>query len=113
MLANVTAGDGLIILLVAAILLILPIVGVVHAACTPSYSFRGGTQGKGVWIAVMAVGFLLPPLGVIAALLYLTLIRPTNKRLGAGVEKYVADHGHDRTPPRSRDGQGSDWFSGS
>ncbi len=72
---NLGAPELLIILFVVGLPLLI-IFGIVDAAKRSTRAFDLAGQSKTLWVALLAVGLLATPVGVVLTLVYLLSIRP-------------------------------------
>ncbi len=80
MTGTVFGGDGVLLLLIAVVLLVIPIWALIDALARPSGAFAAAGSSKGMWVALIVVTWLLTGIvGVILSLVYLTSIRPRVK----------------------------------
>lgn len=87
MVAVVLALIGPAELVVVAILLVamaLPIWSIFHAARAPDTAWDAIGQSRAVWVALLAVGWVLTPVGGLLALVYLATVRPRLHRAALG-----------------------------
>jgi hypothetical protein len=68
--------DGVFFLLIA-IVLVIPIWALVDSIARPSSAFTAANSSKGMWVALIAVSWLLTGIiGTVLSLVYLVSIRP-------------------------------------
>jgi hypothetical protein len=103
MLASMSGGDGLIVLIV----LVVPTIwlwGLIDASVRPSVAFRQAGSSKALWVVLQVV------FGFLGAVVYLTLIRHRIRMLGSRYPVAVAAGWHPdpggRHQSRYWDGQG-------
>jgi hypothetical protein len=67
----------LVIILVLLLLLVLPIWAIVDALLRPDSQWAAADQNKVAWVVALAVAtFLLGPVGLVVAIVYLVSVRP-------------------------------------
>jgi hypothetical protein len=77
MLGDIFGPDLFIVFIVFVVGLVVPIWAIVDAASRPSGAFTAAGSSKGMWITLIAVGWLLTGvIGLILACVYLASIRP-------------------------------------
>ncbi len=69
--------DGIIILVVAIVMLVLPIWALVDSIARPSSAFSAANSSKGMWVALIVITWLLTGIiGTVLSVVYLASIRP-------------------------------------
>ena len=69
--------DGIFILLIAILMLVIPIWALVDSISRPSGAFSAAGSSKGMWVALIAVTWLLTGIiGTVLSVVYLASIRP-------------------------------------
>jgi len=78
-LANIGPTELLLVLVVLGLTIVgfgLPIWAIVHAARAPDAAWDAVGQSRATWIALLAVGLFLSPIGLLLALVYIATVRP-------------------------------------
>jgi hypothetical protein len=84
MISVVFGLDGLVILLVALVVVVIPIWAIADAATRPTGAFTAAGSSKGLWITLILVfWFFTGIIGLIVAIVYLASIRPRVKAMMA------------------------------
>jgi Protein of unknown function (DUF2516) len=84
MTGEVFGVDGIFIALVGIVMLIIPIWALVDAIARPSAAFSAARSSKGMWIALIAITWLLTGIiGTVLSVVYLASIRPRVKAITA------------------------------
>jgi hypothetical protein len=84
MISVVFGLDGLVILLVALVVVVIPIWAIADAATRPTGAFTAAGSSKGLWITLILVfWFFTGIIGLIVAFVYLASIRPRVKAMMA------------------------------
>jgi hypothetical protein len=77
MTGEVFGADGILIFLIVIVTLAIPMWALVDAVARPTGAFSAVGSSKGVWIAVIALGWLLTGIiGIVLSVVYLASIRP-------------------------------------
>jgi Protein of unknown function (DUF2516) len=77
MTGEIFGADGLIIVIVALVMIVLPIWALIDSISRPSGAFSAAGSSKGMWVALIVVTWLLTGIiGAILSIVYLASIRP-------------------------------------
>ena len=69
--------DGIFILVITIVMLVIPIWALVDSIARPSGAFSAANSSKGMWIALIAITWLLTGIvGTVLSVVYLASIRP-------------------------------------
>ncbi len=69
--------DGIILLVIAIVMLVIPIWALVDSIARPTSAFSAANSSKGMWVALITVTWLLTGIiGTVLSVVYLASIRP-------------------------------------